>query len=535
MSTQLLITLGGNAFFTVLMVLMGTFVLSRNPKNEVNFLFFMLCMTLAIFGVGYITAPLIADPELAYRIWFWNVLDVFITTSVVHFTLRVIEKHEKYWWYIQLTYLLAFIILAVALIFPSLFLPGVEPKLYFPTYLDGGPWYAVMLIFFLGAPVFPFIELVRTYFKSTGVARRRAEYFILMLVIGYGVGPIDFFLVFDVPVDPVYGMFLGAYLVPIAYGILSSQLMDIRVVIRQALIYSLAVAVFGGVFTSIILLHDILIETVPWVQFWTIPLAGSIVAVFIGRLVWLQTREADRLKYEFITIATHKLRTPLTRIRWVAAELLARTTDPKTQEDVSRITNAADQLIEITNVLVEAAHTEDTSHWFKKHEFNLADVSGTVLKRFTDLVQDKNLVVTTHVTPGVGKVYADERRLASVVEVLIENALMYTPKGGAVDIFVEAAPQHTIFRVKDTGIGVPAVDQHRIFSGFFRTESAKLADTEGIGLGLSVARAIIEHHGGVLGMTSEGPGKGSTFWFSLPSSAPAVTPTSPETPAATPS
>jgi signal transduction histidine kinase len=72
------------------------------------------------------------------------------------------------------------------------------------------------------------------------------------------------------------------------------------------------------------------------------------------------------------------------------------------------------------------------------------------------------------------------------------------------------------FSVSDTGIGINHEDQQRIFSSFFRTDAAKTTDTEGVGIGLSVAKSIVEKHGGAIGVSSDGEGKGSTFWFTLP-------------------
>src|SRR3989344_9126731 len=128
--TELLITLGGNAFFTVLMVAMGIFVLWKNPTREINFHFFMLCLTLAIFGSSFIFGSLIADPDISYRVWFFNIFDVFITMAVVHLVLRVSDEHVRHKWYLNLTYLLGFIILGVAFMFPLFFLPEVVSKLY---------------------------------------------------------------------------------------------------------------------------------------------------------------------------------------------------------------------------------------------------------------------------------------------------------------------------------------------------------------------------------------------------------------------
>jgi signal transduction histidine kinase len=515
-STELLITLGGNAFFTVLMVAMGLFVYLHNKDREINFLFFYMCMAIAIFGSGFVFAGFIADPEIAYRVWFTNILDVFITTSVVHVMIRASDQQVRFRWYLHLTYILGFIILGVALMFPLLFLPEVAPKMYFLTYLEGGPWYSVMLAYFLGMPIFPFILLIRYYFISSGSQRRLAEYFILMFAVGYGVGPLDFPLVFNWQIDPVYGMFLGMYLVPVAYGIVTDQLLDIRLVIKRAFIYALGVAVTAGFLLSISLLNELIIVRLPWISYWTVPFLAAIVAVVIGRSVWQQLRETDRLKYEFVTVATHKLRTPLTRIRWISAEVMQRSNDPAIQEGVTRISSAADQLIELTNIMLEAAKTEDTTLWYRKDPVDLVALTKGVVDHFADTIREKGLTIDIHTEVPQVIVTGDSKRIISVTEIFVENALLYTPKGGTISVNIGLKGRRGFVSVKDTGIGIAFQDQEHIFTGFFRSDSAKLAHTEGFGLGLSMAKSIIERQGGTIGLDSDGAGKGSEFWFMLP-------------------
>ena len=111
----------------------------------------------------------------------------------------------------------------------------------------------------------------------------------------------------------------------------------------------------------------------------------------------------------------------------------------------------------------------------------------------------------------------DPGRLASVGDVMIENAVIYNRSGGSVRIALTKDGRNGLrFEVADTGIGVVDDDKSRIFGSFYRTDAAKRADTEGVGIGLSIAKNIIEKHGGKIGVTSSGDNKGSTFWFTLP-------------------
>ncbi len=514
MNSQLLITLGGHGFFALLMLIMGAAVLWQDRRKAENILFWGMSYSIAFFTIGFIVAPLMPTYELAYNAWLFNLVDVFITTSVVHFILRIINKHREYHWYIVMTYAMAGMILFVGALVPHLFLPTVLPKLYFPFYLEAGPWYTVMLIYFMGMPLLPFFELVKSYFQGSGQDRTRAEYFIIMLALGYTFGPVDFFLVYDVPVDPFFGMFLGLYLIPVAYGIVERDLLDVRIVLWRAVLFAVGIAVVSGFLTVLIFLNDRIVESFPFFEYWTIPLIASTLAFIVGRYVWVKLRESERLKFEFVTVAAHKLRTPLTRIRWQLESLIANANSPEILEGVKHIEHANNQLIELTNLLLDAAHTEDTSYKYQWQHVDLLEILKEASGRFNIAAKEKDITLTIEGSPVF--VQADTSRLVSALEVLIENAINYTPKGGQVQVTVHEDRGKAVVAVRDTGIGITYEDQSRIFSKFFRSDAAKLADTEGVGLGLAITKSVVEKHRGRIWVESAGRDKGSSFFAAFP-------------------
>ncbi len=515
---QLLVTVGGNLLSIAIILVGGLFVLFQNVRGRTNQLFAAMMLANLLYLVFFVAAMLQADYQYAYFWWFLNIFDVFITATVVHFIFHIIKREREWAWFIVLTYLIGIAIFAYAWIDPVAFLPTVIPKLYFFYYLEAGWLYTVMLTYFLTLPLVPFGALLLTYFRSGGIERKRYEYIILMLLVGYAIGCLNFLLVYNIPADPVFGMFFGFYFLPIAYGIFATNLMDIRLVAKRTLYFALSVGLSTAFFTVLILLNDYLVRTVPYLTFWTVPLIAAFVAVVSARMVWWQTKDADKLKYEFITIAAHKLRTPLTRIRWEIPTLMARAgEDAVLKEGIARIDVANNRLIELTNILMEAAHTEDTAYGYKKEPVDLAIAIKNALGRFDTTIKEKNLSVVTVIEPEAGKPLGDPGRLASVVDVMIENSVMYNKDGGSIHITVSPEPGKRVkFSVSDTGIGISKDDAGRIFSSFYRSDAAKRADTEGVGIGLSVAKNIIEKHNGLMSVESTGDGKGSTFWFTLP-------------------
>jgi signal transduction histidine kinase len=413
-----------------------------------------------------------------------------------------------------MTYAMAGMILLVGLIAPHLFLPTVEPKMYFPFYLEGGPWYTVMLVFFMGMPLLPFFELLKSYIQGSGTDRTRAEYFIIMLALGYTFGPVDFFLVYDVPLDPFFGMFLGLYLIPVAYGIVERDLLDIRIVLWRAVLFAVGIAVVSGFLTVLIFLNSRIVELFPFFEFWTIPLIASTLALMVGRYVWAKLQESERLKFEFVTVAAHKLRTPLTRIRWQLESLLMNAKTPEILEGVKHIEHANNQLIELTNLLLDAAHTEDTSYKYQWRRVDFMQIVKEAAGRFHIAAKEKDITLTID-GPSL-YIQADMSRLVSSIEVLVENAINYTPNGGQVQVTVHEEHGKAVLSVRDTGIGIARDDQGRIFSKFFRSDDAKLADTEGVGLGLAITKNVVEKHRGRIWVESEGKGRGTSFFLAFP-------------------
>lgn len=516
MEGQLLALTIGHAISVIFLVLFALFILSRNPKDLKNQLFAAFTISAAFFSSYFSVAINLEPSKLAHSVWLLNIFNVFIVAFYAHLILVLVNRAKDFTWYIRGTYIWATLLVLSTAVFPTSFVPVVTSKLYTLSYLNAGPIYHLMLVTFLGFAILPFIELLRAH-RRGGLMRIHSEYYIVASIIGYAIGSISFFLVYDIPVDPLLGMFLGVFTIPIAYGILNDQLLDIRLVLKRALIYAVGIGVLVGILTSLIFLNNFLLEQFPFIQVWMVPTIVGVLGFVAGRVVWIQLRESDRLKYEFLTVATHKLRTPLTRIRWATAALTDDKSLPETaKENIDYIDSANQHLIELTDILINAANTENDAYAYRHEEVDLVELGKRAVERFSDVAKSKKVSVSLSFELDTLLVIGDKERLNSVVEVFIENAIMYTPKDGSVLISIKEKGGRGVFSVTDSGIGVSKEEQARIFSRFYRTDEAKKMDTEGVGLGLSVSKEILEKHHGKIGVTSEGEGKGSTFWFSVP-------------------
>ena len=443
-----------------------------------------------------------------------NIVNTLLATTFLHFTFVALRMDDAMRWVIRSSYAISAGIILFALLYPASFIPSVTPKLFTKSYLNAGPLYEFMLVHFVVAALASATALLWAYARRKE-ERRKLEYFIAAALFGFGFGCIDFLLVFDIPASPVYGMLFGLYVVPIAYGILSDQLLDIRIVIRKALVYSLGIGAVTAVLMVLILLNNLLVARIPWVQFWTVPILTATVAFIIARVFWSQMVENERVKYEFITVATHKLRTPLTQISWGVRSLLDKDLDSEARELIMHIQNSSNRLIELTNILFETTEENSHDYAYTKEPVDLAAVTKKVLDRLMVITNQKKIDVAVSVDDGL-IVQADPRRLASVIEVFIENAVNYTPEGGSVHVSAVEKGGKVRYTVQDTGIGILPEEKKNIFLRFYRTDAAKRIDTEGVGLGLAMAKNIIQKHKGKIGVQSEGANLGSTFWFEVP-------------------
>jgi len=227
-------------------------------------------------------------------------------------------------------------------------------------------------------------------------------------------------------------------------------------------------------------------------------------------------READRLKSTFVSIVSHELKTPVATILGYA-ETLARpdaTWDPETGRELAEtIKDEAKRLDNMITDLLDASRVQAGALPMTVEETALDELAGRVAQRFQ--VQTDKHEIGTRFPKGFPPVKGDPARLEQVLNNLVSNAIRYSPQGGRINIQGRSQPDSVIVTVSDEGIGIPATEQGRIFDPFYRVDDSPTRTTRGTGLGLFLARAIVEAHGGRIWVESE-PGKGSSFSFSLP-------------------
>lgn len=234
----------------------------------------------------------------------------------------------------------------------------------------------------------------------------------------------------------------------------------------------------------------------------------------------VRLQELDNLKTEFVSIASHQLRAPITAIKGYASLILEGSygpVPPPLQEAADRIFQSSKSMATSVDDFLNIGRIEQGNMKYDIQEFNAGLTAKRTAEEFLPLAEKKGLALIFDAIPDGVVGYADENKSKQIMTNLIDNAIKYTPKGNVViSVTSDLAHKKILFSVKDSGIGLSSEDQKKLFTKFTRASNANTASVQGTGLGLYVAIQMAKAQGGTITVTSEGVGKGSTFTFEIP-------------------
>ena len=223
----------------------------------------------------------------------------------------------------------------------------------------------------------------------------------------------------------------------------------------------------------------------------------------------------ETMRRQLIGDISHELRTPLTAIKG-SMEGLMDGVLPANEETFHRIYLEADRLQRLVNDLQELSRVEAGAYELILKPVDVLDLVTATVNRLELQFEDKGVILESDVPDSLPPVQADEDRISQVMLNLVGNALQYTPNGGRVQIVATQYNDEMRFAVIDDGIGIPAEHLQYLFTRFYRIDKSRSRVGGGSGTGLTIAKYLVEAHGGRIWVESPGPGKGSTFTFSLP-------------------
>jgi signal transduction histidine kinase len=232
----------------------------------------------------------------------------------------------------------------------------------------------------------------------------------------------------------------------------------------------------------------------------------------------------DEAKDEFISMASHQLRTPLTSIKGYLSMVLegdVGEVPDQQKEMLNTAFTSAQRMVYLISDLLNVSRLQTGKFVIEPTESYLPDVVEEELTQLKEAIAAKNICLTYKKPKHFPKVIVDETKLRQVIMNFTDNALYYTPMGGKVQVALKETQRSIEFTVEDNGIGVPKGEQHKLFAKFYRAGNARKARPDGTGLGLFMAKKVIVASGGaIIFKTKEG--KGSTFGFVFPKSKVAI-------------
>jgi PAS domain S-box-containing protein len=252
--------------------------------------------------------------------------------------------------------------------------------------------------------------------------------------------------------------------------------------------------------------------------------------VYVGRVWFFQDvterkmhaekiAQVEHAKQEFVSIAAHQLRTPVSSIMTASMTLSdfeSNNFNDTQNHLIKMITNAGQQMNELVDFLLMMTRAESGSMTLTPIPIKLKKLTTELIHEVDSRLKQKSIKIKLSQEPSkITPVYVDKSALTQVIINLISNAIGYSPKGSQITVSIISANDSVEFFVKDQGIGISKEDQDKIFDKFYRSSKAKEFSQNGTGLGLSLAKSIVESWGGKIWVESE-EGKGSTFHFTIP-------------------
>ncbi|OGH85837.1 MAG: hypothetical protein A2493_02315 [Candidatus Magasanikbacteria bacterium RIFOXYC12_FULL_33_11] len=515
---------------SLFVITLGFFVWMKRPKEQLHILFFLYSFTISLWLLGtffLFNATNELSQIKADRLIYAPV--VFIPIFLYHFGLLYCKCEKKQKHLLILGYILAFLFLPLSQ--TDYFLKGLY---YYKwgVHTVAQTWHHIFLIYFAIYFILFFLNLVKLYKKSVGISKKQIKYLLVGFAILDSIGPLAFLPAYGIPVYPIVFLSGVPFAIIVAYAIIKLNALDLK---------TIAVEVVVTVLNFVILLE--LFFSKSFLEALARGIVLIVVVIFSSVLVHsvkkeikrreelvilannlekanLRLQELDQQKTEFLSIASHQLRTPLTIIRGYI-ELIGDGAYGKVhkplKEVLKNMDESNDRLMTLVEEFLDITRIEQGRTKFTFEDKNINDLIDSVVKELSMKPEFavKKLKIVWKPEKEITNIYMDEEKIRHVVFNFLDNSIKYSDKG-TIKVSVEKEDNGYTVRIKDQGFGFNKEDEVNFFQKFYRGKNVQGTNVNGTGLGIYVCKRFIEKHGGHVWAKSPGLGKGSEFGFWIP-------------------
>lgn len=513
----------------------GIFIVFKSYSERIPQLFGLICLGFAIWAYSWFALLLTSASDVSTAVFYAKLLNsgaVLIPIFFLHWALEVLRSVERHKYFLIFGYI--FTIVFSFLAFNDLFTAGVRPVGIFPHWPVQGPLFLVfILVAYVGFVLYASVWLLHAFYTKSGEVKYRAGYMLLGAVLGFGGSATIFPISYGLDTLEPYGVFL-MMMSPFVFGYatLKYRLMNLKIFSTQF---------FIGVLNLVLLINLLLAKTVP-AQFFGVLIFGF--GVVFSVLLWrsvlreIESREEiqrlykelevknqkltelDKLKSQFLSIATHELRTPLTIVRNFISLMMDGTygkVPPAAEEAGRQVFERVNDMARSVDTYLNVSRIEQGKISYSFAPGDLTHIIELAVEGLKANAEKKKLALTLTVKPGAEKVMAniDAPKITEVVINLIDNSIKYTPQG-SIRVSLEKVGRRARVTIVDTGVGMTEKTKQNLFKLFSPGEDSKKINPASTGVGLYVSLAHVLAHKGTLTASSEGQGKGSTFILELP-------------------
>lgn len=516
----------------IVSIIIGFFVLSSDKKALINKVLFLLTLDFSLWI--YFDLILWASEKIDYIMFFWSMmifLDLMIYALSFYLIYLYVKREDMPF--------------KIKIIFGCFFVPlffSVITKLNLEAFdytncdrgaIEGVLWKYTYIIEFIILLWIIFFA-IKSFLKADKLEKYRIAYFSLGLVIFlfiYSVGNFMLFMDMDWRLEQYKLFGMPVFVAFLSYLIVKYREFNAKLLSAQALVIALVILTGSQFFfiqtnanrilTGITL---VLVATFGWFLIKSVKLEvkrKEELQIMTDRLAQAndQLRKLDNAKSEFISIASHQLRTPLTAIKGFISLIMEGSygkTTPKLKDVLNKVYSSNERLITLVEDMLNLSRIESGRMEYTFEKVKMEEVCQEVFDTFVIRAREKGLKFELKFPEKpISEAMIDRNKIREVISNLVDNAIKYTPKGW---VYLRLSQNGDFVRVavSDTGIGVPKDEMPYLFEKFSRGKDINHLNTGGTGLGLHVGKKIIEALHGKLDLKSEGAGKGSTFYVEVP-------------------